>query len=294
MAPSSRQLYNRALSSVNDFSVKHFNKSLSIPVSYAFVPLYVAYAHQKGFASSTITSQLSALGYVHQLQGFEDPTKTFMVKKAIQGAGRLAPHYDLRLPITAPIMRHLINALPLVADNDYLASLMGAIFTTAFFALARIGELVPSNSSELSKVVHTQDINFENTSTSKVMWVTFRDFKHNYGKQPHHIPVKQSASSSFCPVLLMQRYLAMRDKNPGPLFISKNGKPFLRSQFDMLTRRVLAFCGFDSSKYKGHSFRIGGATTAASLGYSDNQIQLLGRWKSDAYKRYIRSPQLIT
>lgn len=113
------------------------NKSLSIPVSYAFVPFYVAYAHQKGFASSTITSQFLALGYVHQLQGFEDPTKT--TKKDIQGAGRLVPHYDLRLPITTPIMRHLINALPLVADNDYLASLMGAIFTTTFFALARKG-----------------------------------------------------------------------------------------------------------------------------------------------------------
>lgn len=31
--------YNRVLSSVNDFSIKHFNKSLSIPASYAFVPL---------------------------------------------------------------------------------------------------------------------------------------------------------------------------------------------------------------------------------------------------------------
>lgn len=127
-----------------------------------------------------------------------------------------------------------------------------------------------------------------------VMWVTLRDFTHKYGKQPHHILVKQSASSSFCPILLMQIYLAMTDTIPCPLFISKNAKPFLRSQFDILTRGVLAFCGFDSSKYKGHSFRIGVATAAASLGYSDNQIQRLGRWKSDAYKRYIRAPQLIT
>lgn len=70
------------------------------------------------------------MGYVHQLQGFEDPTKTFIVKKVIQGASRLAPDYDLRLPITTPIMRHLSNVLRLVAD-DYLASLMRTIFTTA-------------------------------------------------------------------------------------------------------------------------------------------------------------------
>ena len=37
-----------------------------------------------------------------------------------------------------------------------------------------------------------------------------------------------------------------------------------------------------------HSFRIGGATAAASDGISDSTIQILGRWSSDAYRRYLR------
>ena len=47
-----------------------------------------------------------------------------------------------------------------------------------------------------------------------------------------------------------------------------------------------------SDRYKGHSFRIGAASPAAECGYSETQIRLLGRWKSDAFKKYIRLPSL--
>ena len=46
--------------------------------------------------------------------------------------------------------------------------------------------------------------------------------------------------------------------------------------------------GFDDRRIKGHSFRIGAATTAASLGFTEDQIQRMGRWRSDAVKKYIR------
>ena len=36
------------------------------------------------------------------------------------------------------------------------------------------------------------------------------------------------------------------------------------------------------------SFRIGAATYAAEQGISDTKIRHMGRWKSDAFKKYIR------
>ena len=56
--------------------------------------------------------------------------------------------------------------------------------------------------------------------------------------------------------------------------------------------RCLKFCGLDTSRYKGHSFRIGAASHAADKGFSDAQIRTLGRWKSDAFHLYIRSEWL--
>ena len=54
-------------------------------------------------------------------------------------------------------------------------------------------------------------------------------------------------------------------------------------------RHSLSQLGADVSKFSGHSFRIGAASTAARAGLSDSFIQKLGRWKSDAFTTYIRT-----
>ena len=53
---------------------------------------------------------------------------------------------------------------------------------------------------------------------------------------------------------------------------------------------LLKVCGVNGD-YTGNSFRIGAATTAAGVGIPDHLIQILGRWSSDAYELYIRSPE---
>ncbi len=61
----------------------------------------------------------------------------------------------------------------------------------------------------------------------------------------------------------------------------------------MLTRlrfveAALSAAGVDESKYNGHSFRIGAATTAAAKGFEDSAIK---KWRSVAYLDYIRTPR---
>ena len=43
--------------------------------------------------------------------------------------------------------------------------------------------------------------------------------------------------------------------------------------------------------FGSHSFRIGAATTAAAAGVPDHLTQVLGRWTSNAYMPYIRTPR---
>jgi hypothetical protein len=53
-------------------------------------------------------------------------------------------------------------------------------------------------------------------------------------------------------------------------------------------RRLMAAIGRDSSVYGAHSCRIGCATAMAFLQAGGETIKDCGRWKSNAYLRYIR------
>ena len=51
---------------------------------------------------------------------------------------------------------------------------------------------------------------------------------------------------------------------------------------------ILTNIGLPVQNFNTHSFRIGAATSAKQVNISDSTIQMLGRWHSDTYKRYIR------
>ena len=72
------------------------------------------------------------------------------------------------------------------------------------------------------------------------------------------------------------------------LFAYPYCSPVLSSEFDVSLKRLLGFCGYQTSAFKVHSFRIGAATAAALSGESDAQIRAAGRWTTDAFKKYIR------
>ena len=98
--------------------------------------------------------------------------------------------------------------------------------------------------------------------------------------------------NSTWPVVLLSKYLTLRDIRPGANFVSEGGLPVSRSVFSSQLLSACHLCGLDPSRYKGHSFRIGAASYAADRGLSDAQIRMLGRWKSNAFLQYIRVPSL--
>ena len=64
--------------------------------------------YDKQYASSTVSSYVSALGYTHLLLGFADPTKAFFVVQMLRGYHKLGSRLDSRLPITLSILHKLL------------------------------------------------------------------------------------------------------------------------------------------------------------------------------------------
>lgn len=89
------------------------------------------------------------------------------------------------------------------------------------------------------------------------------------------------------------QYLSKRkhDLSSQPLFSFMDGVPVSRQFFTELWL-ALSFCNLNLHQYETHSFRIGAATTAADWFVTELQIQHMGRWKSNVFKKYIHIPTL--
>ena len=223
-----------------------------------------------------------------------DPTKVFYIIQVLKGYGKLGFRIDSRLPITLPILTRLLMAAPHCTGTSYDQYRFQAMCGLAFFAFLRIGEItatskqspIPLCLNQLTKLLRGGDhevIGFK---------LTFTDYKHHYNQRPFSMVIYCQPSHRPCPVKLLCRYLACRGNSAGPIFITAAGAAVSRNMFAKQLNDCLKFC--DLNPYKSHSFRIGAASFAAEHGVSDAQIRILGRWKSNAFHKYIRVQTLAT
>ena len=78
-------------------------------------------------------------------------------------------------------------------------------------------------------------------------------------------------------------YLAIRGAQAGPLFITRDGKHLTQQLFCSNLNTILQKMKLSTSQYNIHSFCIGAAMSEKEAGISDAHIQMLKRWKSQAY-----------
>ena len=290
MATSSYKLYRRSwvlFKQCLAFLQVSQQSKVSIPLTVNQVCLYVSFLHKHGYAPTSIVSFTSAIGYVHRMSNYTDPTSSVIVQKLLSACLKLRPTIDPRLPITIVILHQIVTALSNTVSCFSHRKLLRAMFVIAFFGLMRIGEITMSR----DKVVPLE-INQLRLSPAQAI-ITITKFKHNKSMRPVDIPLPRQDIPLICPVNALQDYLAYRGTKPGPLFALSGLSPVPRQFFIKHLRNSLAFCGYPLDRYKSHSFRIGGASYYADLGFSDSQLRLLGRRGSDAFLVYIRAHRAL-
>ncbi len=136
------------------------------------------------------------------------------------------------------------------------------------------------------------DVQLHKVSDSETVVISMRSFKSHYGKRVFQIEMVPNSDAEVCPVSAYRDYIQLRGSDHAPFFAFPGGIPISRRCFTDQLKLSLQWAGYSPNHYKGHSFRIGAASTAASMGISDERIQLMGRWRSDAFRKYIRIPLL--
>jgi hypothetical protein len=106
-----------------------------------------------------------------------------------------------------------------------------------------------------------------------------------------------ATDNDLCPVAHLLAYLTVRDKlcqSPqAPFFMLPGLIPLTRQQFNTYLNDTLLVLNLSHNNIKPHSFRIGAATSAAEAGVPDHLLKTLGRWSSNCYQRYIRTPSSL-
>ena len=161
-----------------------------------------------------------------------------------------------------------------------------------FFGFMRAGEftLKSAEAFDPDASLIPQDVAVDSHTSPSMIRVHLKQSKTDPFR--HGVSIYLGCTDSYlCPVAAILAYTAIRPAVAGPFFVFKDGSPLTMEKLVAVVREVLADAGVDTSCYSGHSFRVGAATTAASIGLGDAMIKMLGRWESAAYQQYIRTPR---
>ena len=241
-------------------------------------------------SASSVTTYVTALSFVNKLRYSVDPTSSFIVKKMLAGLQRRGRKPDIRMPITYDILPKLIHPVESISPSIYQRRLYKAMFLLAFSAFLRIGEICPSKIADSNNVLQLSDCSFiSKASTLESVTISISNCKHNTSRRPFLISIPIGKNLILCPVRALKAYLLLRGTHKGPLFCFKS-IPVTRQVFCAMLKYCVTWAGLESKLYTTHSFRIGAASSCAAKGMSNSEIQRLGRWQSDAFKRYIRIP----
>ena len=197
-----------------------------------------------------------------------------------------------RLPITIQIMEKL-QRIWIPSPNPHPDTVMlWAASCIGFFGFLCSGEFTVPSQQGYDPTVHLSlaDVTFNSHVAPAFARLRIKKSKTD----PFRLGVDVfigATSSGVCPITALLQYIEVHSSTPGPLFVFCNGQYLTRAALVSNLQAALQKAGLAHTNYNGHSFRIGAATTAAQSGIEDCLIQTLGRWKSEAYKIYIKIAQ---
>lgn len=260
-----------------------------VPVSEDLLLLFVAYCFSALHLSySTIKLYLCGIRFLCLERNISHPSSSALPRlhAILNGVKRRQVRRTLtRYPVTFNVLKQVCESL----RRQPIDLMLETACTIAFFGFLRCGEFTVKSQFDPSIDLCVSDL----ILSTECALLTLKQSKTDPFREGITIKLF-STGNSICPYAICCKYMEHRRKSSpsatDPLFISDQGQILTRTLFISKFRHALECVGINSTRYNGHSFRIGAATTAAQVHMEDHMIKTLGRWSSDAYCRYIRTP----
>ena len=177
--------------------------------------------------------------------------------------------------------------------------LVWSVCLICFFGGFRIHEILSRTSTTFDPVFTLlgRDIKVVNLNikgkTVSVLQVLIKSPKEDRIGREFVIDVYEN-QGSFCPVKYFKKWQNSSTiySSRKPAFLTPNGSPFTGNDFNKILRVLLSpYIDYGKTKISTHSFRGGMASLLGQIGFSDEEIQAMGRWSSRAFESYLKLPR---
>ena len=283
LAPNSRNTYRSGWRSYVYFCNSNFLPV--VPVTQQNLIYFCTYSANRQLTHGSILIYLTAIKYFSQTLGYPfTTTEMHGLFHLLRGIRRIQGN-SLTRPKRQPITLNHLRTLRYHYFTHHVAdhAMLWCASTMAFFGLLRSSEYcAPGPSSHIDSTLMIQDVQFSFNRSS--LSIRIKASKTDPFRQGITIRLFK-INSPFCPVEAAIAYVDRRSHTHGPFFQFSNATYLTRSSMASILHEVF----YPSVTINTHSFRIGGASAAASAGLPDSVIQTLGRWSSDCFRLYIRA-----
>lgn len=288
-------LYNGAVKKFLKFKKETSGSTFELPASVEEIYEFCMWAGRtnegptaEDVLSGTVSKYLHGLKawHLYHLEKFP-AVEEGVIKQILTASKRLdvsIPKKEGKKPIHLKHLVHLAVELSSMGEKE-LAVLDTVL--VAFWGLARLGEMV-SDKKERSEVITWGDVHISVGSRREAR-ITIRGAKTSKAGEKQTLQGRE-LNHLLCPVAALERRIARVKDKDDPLFAYKEeeGEKRLSKQVVMSTCQKSWKESFGKG-ITGHSFRVGGASFRYAIGVKIENICIIGRWKSEAYRLYIKA-----
>ena len=177
----------------------------------------------------------------------------------------------------------MTTTLPNIVSKEDLP-LAKSIFLLAYTASLRISEYA---STPANHALQLKSLSFSHTENNLKATIILPSYKSS--KRPAKLAILPSLDKSICPISALLTYLRTRGNSPGNLYLFPNSsKPVTPAWVNSTIKKTIENLDLDPSTYSSHSFRAGRTTDLVSQNTDEATIMESGRWKSNAFQKYVR------
>ena len=283
LAPNSINTYRTGINQYLEFCARFGTRPL--PLSENVLENFCVSLSNR-ISLKSIKVYLCGIQYLSKINGFrsliEHMLRLEYVLKAIRRSQGNKFNRPTRPPVTWHMLR-LISDFLLRTESPFNRDMLLSAVLLAFFGMLRVSEYTSPTYRSFDEDTHLSVADVFINWQRRIALIRIKKSKTDPFRQGVTIRIGV-LDHHLCPVHALVRYLLRRGPAPGPLFIFQNGQYLTRSRIlDVLTSSLPHVPHINT-----HSFRRGGASALADANTPSHIIQIMGRWRSNAYMDYIQ------